>query len=120
MTPSARASIAFIAGVLISRSRSSAVYDFSRGKYVLFSGNVNKSSVSIYDHDVGCHISGGGSEKQFSLYHHGGSHHMQLNIKGNTFSGYDYGSRSSFSGQVSGNTINLYDFSEGRYFNYAT
>jgi hypothetical protein len=112
MTPEARRAVAFIAGHLVS-GKGRAIYDYDKGGYVHFSGNVD-SSVRLYDHQAGAHISG--SAKQF--YHHGLSAHISLDISGKSFKGYDYGSGSHFSGNVRSNNITLYDYAVSKHFQY--
>jgi hypothetical protein len=116
MKPSVRAAIAFIVGNI--NGRSNAVYDYSQGRYVQFSGRVTPSDVSIFDNDDRCHISGSGHNGEYRLFHYGNNSHIHLTISGNNFKGFDYGSNDHFSGTISNRSINLYDFGSGKYFSY--
>ena len=51
MKDSNRATIAYIAGRLISESKSSSIYDYGRGKYVNISGKIEDSKVNIYNYE---------------------------------------------------------------------
>lgn len=118
INPSTKACIAYIAGRLVSGRDSSAVYDYSQGRYINVAGSVTGSAVSIYDYSRSCHISGGGAP-QISLYDYGGSHHITLTIDGTGFSGYDYGSSTHFSGTVNGTAVSVYDYGGAGYTNYS-
>jgi len=113
--PNTRACIAYVSSALINGRGGSAVYDYSKSKYISISGSVNQSQVSVYDYDRGCHFSGSPP----SLYDYGRSAHVSLNINGNQFSGYDYGDSHHFSGTVNGNSVNLYDYGQSSYFSYS-
>jgi len=118
MKNSQRASIAYIAGKLISSKKRTSVYDYSQSKHIMFSGSITSSKVAIYEHDRGCHIKGSGNNGKLNLYHYGDSHHITLDIKGNTFKGYDFGSSCHFSGKVNNSSIAIYDYGVSSHFNY--
>jgi hypothetical protein len=109
-----RAGVAYIAGRLISGSDSNHVYDYSRGRYVTMSGDVEDRSVHVYDYESRAYITGSGD----NLYHYGERCHISLSVSDDTFTGYDYGTRTHFTGTVNGGAISLYDYQRGHYFNY--
>ena len=115
MHPNTRACVAYTAAKLISGQGSSSVYDYSQSRHIRIGGSVNRSHVSIYDYDRGCHFSGSIN----SLYDYGRSAHVSLNINGNQFNGYDYGDGHHFSGSVNGNSITIYDHGESKHFSYS-
>lgn len=53
MNDGLRAATAFIAWRLVSEADVAAVYDYGRGTWVQFSGDVTSQNVSIYDHARG-------------------------------------------------------------------
>ena len=110
-----RASIAYIAGKLISGSESGSVFDYATSRYIQFSGTVSEENVSIYDYSRSCYISGAPQ----NLYHYGDSHYVSLTIDGQSFKGFDYGTNTYFSGNVSVRNISLFDYGEGKYFQYS-
>lgn len=114
MLPHVRAGVAYIAGRMISGSKSSHVYDYSEGRYHTIGGRVYADSVRIYDYDEGVHIGGSGRR----LFHYGEGSHILLRVSGRKFTGFDYGSGSHFSGRVNGKSVSLYDYERGQYFNY--
>jgi hypothetical protein len=116
MDPNTRACVAYIASALISGRCGSSVYDYSQSKHKSISGSVGNSSVSIYDHDRGCHVAGSPQ----SLYDHGRGAHISLQISGTSFTGYDHGSSHHFSGSVSGTSVSIYDHGESSHFSYST
>ncbi|MDR6886853.1 MULTISPECIES: hypothetical protein [Variovorax] len=116
MHPNARALVAGVAVRIVAGGGSvGAVYDYSQSKYIQISGSVNAGSVSVYDHDRGCHFSGAGG----SLYDYGRGAYVSLQFNGNSFSGYDYGEGHHFSGTINGGSASLYDYGEGGYFNFS-
>jgi len=117
MHPNTRALVAAVASRLVGGGGSvGAVYDYSQSRHMQVSGSVGAGSVSLYDHDRGCHFSGSGS----SLYDYGRGCHVSLQVHGNSFSGYDYGDGHHFSGTVNGNSVSIYDYGESSHFNYST
>lgn len=113
-----RRAVAFIAARLVSRRRSSSVYDYKTGRHFNFSGDADSQRVSVYDYAESCHVSGSGGPN-FSLYHYGNSRHINLRVDGESFQGYDYDSSSHFSGRVNGNSVSLYDYGTGSHYNFA-
>lgn len=114
MKPHVRRVIAYIAGCVISKRKSSTVYDYVTSSYFSFSINLSKSGVAVYDYANNCHISG----SYLSLYHYGEGSHIALQINGNNFTGFDYGGGCHFSGSLNNNSISLYDYGVGSYFNF--
>lgn len=115
MDNSARATIAYIAGRLVSGRRTSSVYDHGRSGYFNLSGPVSPQRVNVYDYGRSCHISG----RPTNLYDYGRSCYVQLKVKPDgKFDGYDYGSSSHFSGKVSGRRVSFYDYETSSYFDY--
>ena len=118
MKPNPRASIAFIAGSLITQIQPSSIYDNSQGKHINISGDIQSDYVKIYDHDQGCYISGTGINGSYSLYHHGDGHNINLEIEGNSFRGTDSSTSCDFNGNINGNSISIYDRENGSNFEY--
>ena len=52
------------------------------------SGTVGATSVAVYDHKHGWHVSGSGGPSYYSLYHHGESSHISLDINEDGFRGF--------------------------------
>jgi hypothetical protein len=119
MKPNPRASIAYIAGCLISRITASALYDQAQDRQIAMSGRFGYDTVEVHDHDAGCHIVGMKNGAELSLYHSGEEHKMSLKINGNQFTGHDSGSNCSFNGSVQGNAVRIYDYGQGAYFSYS-
>lgn len=111
-----RRAIAFIAARAVNDDQRSSVYDYEERRYISFSGKFNGRSISAYDYDRRCHISG----TLPSLYDYGDSQHIQLKVNGQSFTGYDYGTSQHFSGNVNGHSISLYDFATGTHYNYTS
>ena len=110
-----RRAIAFVAAKALSGSENSALYDYNQSAYFQFGGTVNDATVSIFDYDQGCYVSG----NLPSLFHYGEGQHIQLILGEDQFRGFDYGSGNHFSGSVNGFLISLYDYEFGQYFNYS-
>ena len=120
MNDSVRRAVAYIAGRAVNGGRASSVYDYAIGKFTNFSGDVSERSVSVYDFDASCHISGSRTGNRLSLYHYGVGGHINVALeKGGKLSGYDFSSGSHFSGTVAKNSVNIYDFGLAKYFNYS-
>jgi hypothetical protein len=109
-----RHAVAYIAGRMASGRTSSSVYDYQESRHVNMSGNLSGGSISAYDYDQRCHITG----SRTSLYHYGNRAHLGLKLNDAMFSGYDYDSRAHFSGSVNGKNVSLYDYETGRYYNF--
>ena len=114
MNANSRACVAYIATAIISKSTPQSVFDYTQGKHISISGSVNTSSVSIYDHDRGCHLSGNSK----SLYDYGTGSHISLSVNGNQFRGFDYSQGHHYKGTISGKSVSIYDYGESKYFNY--
>ncbi len=115
MTDGLRAAVAYIAARLASGEDASAIFDYSAGSYVQFSGEVSAARVNIYDYGRSCFLDG----TPPSLYDHGGSNAFDFKATGATFEGYDYGSSTFFEGTVDGGNVNVYDFGKSAYFDYS-
>jgi hypothetical protein len=103
--------VAYVAGRIVSGSTANSLYDYARSKHAMFSGNIDGQTVSIYDHERGCHFGG----TLPGLYDYGRGVHVQLNINGDRFTGYDYGDTEHFSGTVNGQQVQVYDYGESKY-----
>lgn len=115
MTDITRRAVSYIAGRIVSNVISSSIYDFQKSKHYFFSGQVENSQVSIYDHEEQCHISG----NLPSIYHFGNGNYITINTLGATFKGFDFDTSSHFSGTVTGRNVSIYDSQLGQYFNYS-
>jgi hypothetical protein len=113
-----RADIAYIVARMVSNQDKSAIYDFSRSKHIMISGEVSLNNINIYDHDRMCHITGSKSGDTFSLYDFGLSSHINLSVKNSSFDGYDFNTSSHFNGSFTGNVINLYDFETSNFYQF--
>lgn len=109
-----RRAIAYIAGKAISKQSANSIYDYTNSSHFHFSGNVDES-VSVYDYEQSCHISGSLS----SFFHYGNGGYISININGNSFSGFDYNESTHFSGNVNGSNISLFDYGASQYFNFS-
>jgi hypothetical protein len=110
-----RRAVAYIAGRMASGRTSSSDYDYQESRHVNMSGNLTDTSISAYDYDQRCHITGSST----SLYHYGNRAHLTVALNAARFSGYDYHSRAHFSGNVNGRNVSLYDYETGRYYNFS-
>src|SRR5260370_24568435 len=88
-----KASIAYVAGRLLSGKETTSIYDYSQSKHILFSGTVNQQAVNVYDHARGCHFGGTWDGTTFNLYDYAGKHHVSLTLKHDEFRGYAFSSR---------------------------
>jgi hypothetical protein len=118
VTEDARASVAFIAGKLISRTESNFLYDQTRAKAVVFSGSISPMHVQVYNHNIDGFISGNGSTDNMNLFDHSRGAAVQLRLNGNQFSGFDFGTGTHFQGNMTGTAITFFDFGESNYFGY--
>jgi len=118
MKDTARRSIAYIVGSLISGQSASAIYDFTSSKYTNFSGNISNTDISVFDYDLNCYVCGFGINGSFSLYHYGNGNHISMEMDASSFQGYDYDSGAHFSGSVTGNTITIYDYGTAKNYTY--
>lgn len=75
-----------------------AIYDFDERRHINMSGTVTTDSISVYDYEQRCFITGTGK----SLYHYGNRAHITLQLNSSSFSGYDYDSRAHFTGTTNG------------------
>jgi hypothetical protein len=115
MNASLRACIANIAAQLAGQNTSGTVYDHTQNKHVSVSGSVTGTSVNLYDHDRGCHVSGSPS----NLYDHGEGNHLSLTMQGMRFDGYDHGSAWHYSGDISGSSVTIYDHETAEHHHYS-
>jgi hypothetical protein len=113
--PHRRRAIAYIAGRIITGSAAGSVFDYDEGRHVMFSGDVSKENVNVYDYDAACFITG----PPTSLFHYGDSQHIQLGGESGQFRGFDYASGAHFSGTVSGTSVALFDYEDGAHHNYS-
>jgi hypothetical protein len=120
MESDVRRVIAFIAGLIVSGSNASSLYDYGAGQFAQYSGNVSSTNVAVYDFSSRCHVSGSRSGNKVSLYHFGVNGHIDLTVeKSGSFSGYNYLTSSHFSGSVSGKDVSLYDYGTGTHYQYS-
>lgn len=115
MLNNSRAAIACIV-TGIRKGQISPIYDHHRSKHIIFSGSVSGSSISIYDHDRGCHIAGSTT----SVYDYGIEGHIQIAINENSFNGYDYHTGNHFKGTINGDNLSIYDYQTSTHYNYST
>jgi len=108
------ACIANIAARLSGPSVNSAVYDHTQGKHIHVSGSVSATSVNVYDHDRGAHVTGSPA----NLYDYGRGAHISLNLNGTRFSGYDHGSGNHYSGNINGHSVTIYDHESGQHHHF--
>ena len=107
--------VAFIVGALITDRKRMAIYDFGERRHVSMSGAVTADSVSVYDYEQRCYITGTSK----SLYHYGNRAHITLQLNSSSFSGYDYDSKAHFTGTAHGANISLYDYERNTHFSYS-
>ena len=114
MHPNTRACLAYIANVLVNRSAGLAVYDYSQSKRITFTGSVNQTSVSLYDHERHSYIAGTLS----NLYDHDHKAFVSLSISGCEISGYDFSGGHQFCGTVDGHSVTLVEYDTSHRFCY--
>lgn len=102
--------VAYIAGRLILQVQSTGLYDVGRSRNVPLSGTVSTSTVSVYDADRVCTVSGESVDGEtFSLFEGGSGATLSLviNHSNSTFTGYDTSSQQHFLGNVNNKTVNV-------------
>lgn len=99
-----RACLAFIIG-RAKNSNIHSVYDFSRGRFCLFTSSGDIGNLQVLDHQRNCMLTGSLS----GIFDFRNSSYMSINMNGNSFTGFDYGSSTFFSGNISGNVVTIYD-----------
>ena len=95
--------------------RISSVYDYSQRKHLSIAGELDRTTVSLFDYVRRCHFSG----DLPSLFDYGRRAHITLEMNGLDFTGFDYGDRHHFSGHVDGNSVNVYDYGLRKHFSYS-
>lgn len=116
MQPDLRPAVTAIAAAAATGHVPASIYSYEDARHFLFSGSVGGATLSLYDHDRGCHI--GGSLP--TLYDYGGGRHIQLNTDDRQhFDGYDQASGSHFTIDVNGNNVTIYDHGDGRHHQFA-
>lgn len=104
MKESTRRAIAYIIYRIITGNKIFQIYDYSLSRKFQYTGKVTLSSVSIYDPEQKCSITG--SEKGgLSLLHWDDEKYIDLAILKNSFQGYDYEAHKPFSTTLQG--VNL-------------
>ena len=113
--------VAYIVGRLATGKYSSSLHDFSVSKDFTFEGSVSPATVSIFDYQKRCKITGSGDSGSFTLLHHGNYRELILNFEAekNRFSGYDEDSKTNYSGTVDGGSISVYDYEHSKLFTYS-
>lgn len=111
--PGVRRGIAYVLACLITNRPGRSLYDYSESKYFYFSGNINPS-VSIYDHHMKSHITGGDN----NLFHCGPKEYITFQLEGKTFTGYDYATHKHYKGKINQSNIQLYDYDDKKYHQF--
>ena len=111
MNSNTKAVIAYIVAKIITGTAALEIYDYTKSRFVCFTGEVSVQRVNIYDVGRKCYITGDISH----IYDFGRTAFTSLKINGNKFDGYDYGDKQFFSGSVKGENISIYDFGESAY-----
>ncbi len=110
--------VAYIVGRLITGKEIFAIFDYSASKKFGFEGKVTLSTVSVYDPEQKCAISG--SEKGgLYILHRDDEKYLDLTVKEDKFQGYDYESHKPFSGTMRGNLVSISDPEYSRFFDYS-
>lgn len=112
--------IAYVAGRLMTRSRSTNVYDYILNRHFVFKGKVRKTGVYIHDLTRNCFITGDGKKGELRLYDQCDRANISLKVdsKELTFSGYDSSTLTHFVGKFDENMVKLFDYKENRYFKF--
>ncbi len=72
MNSDIRASIAYIAGVIISKNEGTiGVHDHDLSLHKKIFGDIDNQRVDVHDYDLKCEIFGDKVENGFNLFHHG-------------------------------------------------
>jgi hypothetical protein len=116
-----RRAVAYIAGRLATDKYSSSLHDHSVSKDFTFEGSISPTSVSIFDYQKKCKITGPGDAGSYTLLHHGNYKEVILKFEmaTNEFSGYDDDSKTNYTGKVEGNSISIYDQEHSQLFTYS-
>lgn len=112
-----RATVAFLCGYLNNRTHKvyNGIYDNTCGCYVLCNLTNNGGSISVFDHNRKCFLTG----RFPSFYDYGVSQYINLTrVNDNMFSVFDYHTCSYLSLTCQGASVTVFDYSIGRYFNY--
>ena len=105
MEHSKRRAIAYIAGRIISRNESGAIFDYESSKYFNFSGNV-ENSINVFDYSRSSYLTGDKS----SIFDYSSGQYITLDIEKSNFSGFDYESGNFYTGSVNSNSISFFDY----------
>lgn len=73
-------------------------------------GSVTPTTVNVYLHDRGRHLSRSGNARRLSLYHYDDGHHISLTRTcDDSWSGYDYGVSGHLQLTIRGRSVSLDD-----------
>ena len=114
MDSNKRACLAFVVGRAINQNMNS-VYDFSTGRFCLFTSSGTVDNIQVLDHQRNCMLTG----SLVSLFDFGSNSYVSITMNGGSFTGFDYGASSYFSGNVSGNIVMFYDGQDASYYTYS-
>lgn len=110
-----RACVVAAIAAVFSQKDISSVYDYSMGRYHMYSTNKNGYNISVYDYTRGGYMQGNVEQ----LYDYVSGSYISLNFQGNTFNGYDYERGFYFNGNINGTSLSLFDYETTQYYNYS-
>lgn len=117
MDNSQRATVAFLCGCLSNQSgrQFNGVFDYSQGNYIACNYVNSSGSISVFDYQRGCYLSG----RFPSFFDYGVSQYLSFTkLNNNSFSVFDYNTGNYITANCNGHSINIYDYSISQFFYY--
>lgn len=110
-----RACIAIIIASYANKQLYSSVFDNTTHRYLFFSLNIIRDSVSVYDYSRHCYISG----RFQCLYDYGSSSYLQINSSSRScFTVYDYQCGQYATVTIVGRHVTIFDYEFHRNYYY--
>ncbi len=112
-----RASIAYIAGRLISGKNITSLYDYSRSEYIDLCSLPDADRLREINYVQRGYVSVVSSKNGYQYSCHDGNS-IEISVNGSSFIGHIRESALHFCGNVRGNNIYLYDLKNSSHFNF--
>lgn len=118
MTFYKRRIVAYVIGKLISGREFYKIFDQSESTYNEIMGEVNPTTINVYDTTRNELITGSGDTQGISLFDFASSKFIDLKIEGEKFDGFDYEFQKAFYGEMKENTVSFFDFQDSKHHYY--